>query len=156
MIAWRIAKARRAKDLSGIGAALEGGRWNEAELPAVYMGLSAAICCLETFVHQAGRPQIPMTITRFKLPEGPELYFEPGPSELPEGWDLLPSDKPSVDFGSQWLRAGEQLGLIVPSVVLPLERNVLINPAHPAVREIEIVEILDFRYDERMFKLAQV
>ncbi|HDZ55296.1 MAG TPA: RES domain-containing protein [Pseudomonas xinjiangensis] len=155
MIAWRISKARRAKDLSGIGAALEGGRWNETELPAVYMGLSAAICCLETFVHQAGRPQIPMTITRFSLPDDPELYLEPRPGDLPEGWDSLPSDKPSVDFGSQWLRDGKQMGLIVPSVVLPLERNVVINPAHPAVGSIEVLDIQNFRYDERMFKLNQ-
>lgn len=116
------------------------------------MGLSAAICCLETFVHQAGRPQFPMTITRFKLPDDPKLYLEPDISDLPEGWDSLPSDKPSVDFGSRWIRERKQLGLIVPSVVLPLERNIVINPAHPALHNIEIEEISDFRYDDRMFK----
>ena len=29
MRAWRVAKAKRATDLSGRGAAIEGGRWNE-------------------------------------------------------------------------------------------------------------------------------
>jgi len=69
MRAWRISKAKRAADLSGLGAAIEGGRWNEAEAAAVYLGLSPAICCLETFVHQTQRPVIPMKITEFELPE---------------------------------------------------------------------------------------
>ena len=54
MRAWRIAKAKRATDLSGMGAAIEGGRWNDQDVPAVYMGLTRAIFCLETFVHAGG------------------------------------------------------------------------------------------------------
>lgn len=153
MRAWRIAKAKRAEDLSGRGAAIEGGRWNEAEVPAVYMGLSPAICCLETFVHQASRPQIPMKITIFELPDDPELYFEPSSADLPKGWNLTPADSPSMQFGTSWLRSRKQLGLIVPSAVMLLERNIVLNPEHPAIAEVRIVEVLDFRYDERMFKV---
>ena len=35
--------------------------------------------------------------------------------------------------GGDWLRAGEQLGLVLPSVVVPQARNVLLNPLHPAM-----------------------
>lgn len=153
MRAWRIAKAKRAEDLSGQGVAIEGGRWNEAEVPAVYMGLSPAICCLETFVHQASRPQIPMKLSVFKLPDDPQLYIEPSIEDLPEGWNLTPADSQSMQFGTIWLRSRKQLGLIVPSVVMPLERNIVLNPWHPAIAEVKIVEVLDFRYDERMFKV---
>ncbi|HDZ55042.1 MAG TPA: RES domain-containing protein [Pseudomonas xinjiangensis] len=155
MLAWRIAKEKRAQDLSGIGAALEGSRWNEEELPAVYMGLSPAICCLETFVHQAGVPKIPMKISCFTLPDDPSLYWEPTKDELPKGWDSLPADRPSADFGSAWLHEGKHLGLIVPSVVLPLERNVVLNPAHPAIRDVKIKDVFDFRYDDRMFQVVR-
>lgn len=55
MQAWRVAKAKRATDLSGRGAAIEGGRWNDMDVPAVYMGLSPAICALET-VRASQRP----------------------------------------------------------------------------------------------------
>src|SRR3546814_19208348 len=76
MIAWRISKAKRSTDLSGKGAALEGGRWNDIETPAVYMGLSPAICCLETFVHASSYPNLPLTITRFILPDDEALRSE--------------------------------------------------------------------------------
>ncbi|WP_448111262.1 RES family NAD+ phosphorylase [Pseudomonas lini] len=152
MQAWRIAKAKRATDLSGMGAAIEGGRWNDQDVPAVYMGLTPAICCLETFVHAGGEPTFPMKITCFELPADMALYLEPNPKTLPNGWASLPADRPSMDFGTAWLKANTHLGLIVPSAVLALERNVVINPYHPAVREIKVIEVFDFMYDSRMFK----
>lgn len=152
MRAWRIAKAKRATDLSGVGAAIEGGRWNDQDVPAVYMGLSPAICCLETFVHAGGEPSFPMKITWFELPDDPALYLEPDPKTLPVGWAKLPADRPSMDYGTAWLKAKTHLGLILPSAVLPLERNIVINPNHPALGEIKVIEMYDFMYDPRMFK----
>ncbi|KII27608.1 RES domain-containing protein [Pseudomonas fluorescens] len=152
MKAWRIAKAKRANDLSGMGAAIEGGRWSDQDVAAVYMGLTPAICCLETFVHAGGEPTFPMKITCFELPADPTLYLEPDPKTLPEGWASLPADRPSMDFGTYWLKANTHLGLIVPSAVMVLERNVVINPSHPAVKEIKVVDVFDFMYDPRMFK----
>nr|WP_321303065.1 RES family NAD+ phosphorylase [Alcaligenes faecalis] len=151
MIAWRISKAKRAGDLSGIGAALEGGRWNDVDVPAVYMGMTPAICCLETFVHATGVPQFALKITRFILPEDEALFFEPEPSSLPNGWASVPSDRPSMNFGTRWLKSQSHLGLIVPSAVLPLERNVVLNPAHPAIADVKIDTHFEFMYDKRMF-----
>lgn len=152
MQAWRIAKAKRATDLSGMGAAFEGGRWNDQDVPAVYMGLTPAICCLETFVHAGGEPTFPMKITCFELPADMALFLEPDPKTLPVGWASLPADRPSMDFGTTWLKTNTHLGLIVPSAVLSLERNVVINPNHPAVSEIKVIDVFDFMYDPRMFR----
>ena len=151
MFAWRISKAKRAGDLSGIGAALDGGRWNDVDVPAVYMGMTPAICCLETFVHATGVPQFPLKITRFILPDDEALFFEPKASTLPDGWASVPSDRPSMSYGTRWLKSQSHLGLIVPSAVLPLERNIVLNPAHPAITQVKIDEQFDFMYDERMF-----
>ena len=44
------------------------------------------------------------------------------------------------------------LGLWVPSVVEPQERNLLINPAHPQYTSITVVtETLNFEFDPRLF-----
>lgn len=153
MRAWRISKSKRARDLSGMGAAIEGGRWNDAEVPAVYLGLSPAICCLETFVHQTCRPQIPMKITVLELPDDPALYLEPALSDLPAMWAALPADRPSMAYGTAWLTRNEQLGLILPSAVLSIERNIMLNPRHPAMSRVQIVDVLDFTYDPRMFSV---
>ncbi|TKR57089.1 RES domain-containing protein [Allopusillimonas ginsengisoli] len=151
MIGWRIAKAKRAHDLSGIGAALDGGRWNDVDVPAVYMGLSPAISCLETFVHVNSYPRIPLKITRFILPDDEALYFWPKPETLPAGWMSVPPDRASMSFGTKWLQSGQHLGLVIPSAVLPLERNIVINPGHPAITQVQIETQFDFMYDERMF-----
>ena len=152
MIAYRITKAKRATDLSGKGAALEGGRWNSIDIPAIYMGLSPAICCLETFVHTTHYPTLPLIITRFVLPANKSLYFQPNPNELPENWAALPADQAGMAYGSAWLNANRQLGLIVPSAVMPLENNIVINPAHPAVERIQVDQQFKFMYDARMFE----
>ena len=151
MLGWRITKAKRAADLSGMGAAIEGGRWNEMDVPAVYMGLSPAICALETFVHTASYPRVPLKITRFILPDDDTLYLEPNPADLSKGWSMLPADRPSMSYGTKWLQGKTHLGLIVPSAVLPLERNMVINPAHPAISQVRMDAMFDFIYDERMF-----
>lgn len=152
MQAWRIAKEKRAKDLSGRGSAIDGGRWNDEDVPAVYLGLGPAIFGLETFVHALGKPTVPMKLTCFDLPDDPSLYWEPKANELPDGWHSLPPDRPNMDFGTKWLRSRSHLGLMIPSAVLPLERNIVINPDHPEVSQIKIVEIYDFGYDPRMLE----
>jgi len=151
MIAWRISKAKRARDLTGKGAALDGGRWNDVDVPAVYMGFSPAICSLETFVHTNRYPVLPLMITRFILPNDADLYLEPNPATLPDGWATIPPDRASMSYGTKWLYSGQHLGLVVPSAVLPLERNIVINPGHPAVTKIVIDSQFDFMYDQRMF-----
>ncbi|WDY59640.1 RES family NAD+ phosphorylase [Pseudomonas sp. PSKL.D1] len=154
MRAWRIAKEKRATDLTGKGAAIEGGRWNDQDVPAVYMGLTPAICCLETFVHAVGQPTFPLKITCFELPNDASLYQHIEAIDLPEGWASLPADRPSMAFGTAWLKSNSHLGLIIPSAILPLERNIVINPDHPAVKQVKVVEIYDFMYDARMFDVG--
>lgn len=152
MLAYRITKAKRATDLSGKGATLEGGRWNDIDIPAVYMGLGPAVCCLETFVHTTYYPTLPLVITRFILPQNKSLYFQPNPNDLPENWANRPPDRASMAYGTAWLKGNQHLGLIVPSAVMPMENNIVINPAHPAVKHIQVDKQFDFMYDARMFE----
>ena len=131
---------------------MEGGRWNDVEVPAVYFGLTPAICCLDTFVHATGRPQIPLKITCFELPDDDELYLRPDPETMPKGWSALPADRSSMEFGTRGLEQNRQLGLIVPSAILPLESNLVVNPRHPAIQHVKVLDSFDFSYDPRMFK----
>lgn len=43
--------------------------------------------------------------------------------------------------------------MIVPSVVLQLERDLVLNPSHPVVADIRVREVFDFVYDERMLQV---
>lgn len=154
MRAWRIAKAKYAEDLTGYGASICGGRWNHQDQRMVYAGLSPSVCCLESFVHQGGQPLIPMKIITLDLPDDPDLYLELDQAVLPSGWNALPADRASMDLGTEWLRGSKQLGLIVPSAVISLDRNILLNPNHPMISQVAIVEVNDFSYDPRMFQVV--
>ena len=54
MRVWRIASqslAYSAKDLSGAGAKVTGGRWNSVGIPVLYCAETPSLACLETLVH---------------------------------------------------------------------------------------------------------
>jgi RES domain-containing protein len=56
------------------------------------------------------------------------------------------------ELGDSWLAAGQDLVLVVPSVIVPQEHNVLINPAHSQSGQIKIASIEAFRFDPRLAK----
>ena len=51
MIVYRLAKSKFAKDLSGRGAEIAGGRWNSKGVRMVYASASRALCTTEIAVH---------------------------------------------------------------------------------------------------------
>ncbi|MEX6666915.1 RES family NAD+ phosphorylase [Pseudomonas sp. W2-17] len=144
MQAWRISKANAANDLSGTGAAQFGGRWNHADQPAVYLALSASGCALDTLVQCASLPQPGFQLVHLQLPDDPALYWQPALAQLPPGWEVTPADRPSMDFGSAWLERREQLGLIVPSAIITHTRNLLLNPRHPAMAQVRVLDVRPF------------
>lgn len=146
MRAWRIGKAANVSELTGAGAALYGGRWNHPDRPALYLGLSTASCALDTFMLAGHVPCLPLKLVELQLPDDPALYNEPNLQQLPEGWDALPADKASMDFGTAWLERTEHLGLILPSATMDQTRCLMINPKHPAMKQVTILQSTDFIY----------
>jgi RES domain-containing protein len=55
----------------------------------------------------------------------------------------------SIDRGTSWLRANATVLAEVPSVIVPEEHNILINPHHPDVTKITAVKIRRWMYDHR-------
>jgi len=148
--AWRLSKARYAGDLSGEGAARDGQRWNQRGQRAVYLGLTPEITVLEVLVHLNGVLIAPLVLSAYEVPAGPGLICEADPEALPAGWNAIPPGQASAAFGGDWLRGGEQLGLVLPSVVVPHARNLLLNPLHPAMAQVALVHQEPFRLDERL------
>jgi RES domain-containing protein len=58
---------------------------------------------------------------------------------LPKGWQGEPPLVSLRAIGDGWVRSNSALALRVPSVVVPEESNVLINPGHPRSGELRIV-----------------
>ena len=135
-IIWRIAteaRAYSADDLSGVGAALTGGRWNDIGTPMVYASSSRALACLETLVH-LNAAALPLNRYIVEIPVPDPVWnaaVQIAAEELPVGWDAEPAGMTSLRFGTEWVRRSKSALMLVPSVIVPEEHNILINPAHP-------------------------
>jgi RES domain-containing protein len=149
---WRIATETRhyaADDLSGAGAAQHPGRWNEAGQPVLYTAPTIALATLETAAHMddAGLP-----LNRFLI-----CIDVPDPvwtartvmdvAKLPATWAAIPAGQASVQAGANWLRRLSSALLAVPSVIVPEERNVLINPLHPDAKAMTATVVRRFEYN---------
>ncbi|MCA0176744.1 MAG: RES family NAD+ phosphorylase [Proteobacteria bacterium] len=151
---WRIAADTpdyEAHDLSGKGAEVSGGRWNRVGVPLVYASTSRALACLETVVHLARHP-LPLNRYLVEL-HVPDAAWDAAAVVAPEalvGWDAQPVGKASLDWGSAWATGRSSLVARVPSVVVPEEHNVLLNPAHPDARRVRAVKVRRWVYDGRL------
>jgi len=140
-------------DMTGKGAEMSGGRWNRKGVPVVYTASSIALAALETIVHTdtGGWP-----LNRYVMEIGvPEALWEA--AEIPEAlgtlpavWDSQPAPKETLDYGDDWIASRRSLLLIVPSVVVPLEANILINPLHKDAGEVRVIRTTRFVYDSRI------
>ena len=66
------------------------------------------------------------------------------------GWDAEPPGKVSLDHGTNWLRSRRSALMVVPSVIVPEELNVVIKPLHPDSPGITARKVTKWLYDPRM------
>lgn len=140
---WRLARQRFAA-LDGLGAYLNGGRWNRPGLPAVYCSEHPSLAVLEILVHLEVDPD--------GLPdEYVKIAIEVPRSIKMTRIERLPGDlDETVELGSRWFESTTTLGLLVPSVVIPEERNLLLNPQHRDFARVRIFDSQPFRLDARL------
>jgi RES domain-containing protein len=151
MVVWRLTR-RPYADLSGRGGELADGRWHTRGRPIVYCAASAALALLEARVHlDLPLELLPDDYVLMKIDAPEELALRTiGPADLPAGWrsreDLCRR------IGDAWLAAAAAPLLSVPSVIVEVERNILLNPRHDQAARISVAEILPFRWDERLLR----
>lgn len=149
---YRISLAKHARDLSGKGARLTGGRWNTKDTALIYTSESRSLAALEYLVH-VSLAKIPpgITVTSIEIPQS-LVPITIDISDLPADWRRSPSPFLLGDIGTKWVSGMESLLLRVPSAVVKHEYNILINPSHSEINSIKIHEVEDFIYDERLQK----
>lgn len=142
MKVWRLARTQWAPDvetiLNGDGAARRGGRWSPPGMRAVYCSETSSLALLEVLVglpfgvdHPAYR------IVDLTVPDDSIAHL----------------DVESAAPGSQSLGASalsRHLAIAVPSVVNPLEKNVVINPMHPRFDRVKPGSLRPFELDPRL------
>lgn len=152
MEVYRIAMAQYSHDLTGIGARLYGGRWNQKGTAMIYTSKSRALAALEFLVHlPLSLAPSGLKIVTLQIPD--ETTIDEIPlSGLPASWRSHPAPPQLAELGSAWVKANKTLLLRVPSVIIEKEFNILINPGHPDIKRVTVGKIEDFKFDDRLLK----
>jgi RES domain-containing protein len=150
---YRISHCKYIDDLSGTGAALNGGRWNSEGTYILYTSSNASLALLETLVHFNGM-QKSCEFCRLKILIPEENIFECTPDILPAGWDEFPPPLALQQTGDRFINDKKYFALKIPSAIEPEEWNYLLNPAHPLFKKIKIAERKLLTIDKRLMKFA--
>ena len=147
MLVWRLTKPDHAPGLDGEGARLWGGRWNSPGVQMVYCATSLALAALEVLVH------LPPAMRRAgALPVLVAVGLDVPDDQIGQlDLNLLPDDQDTCRaWGNQWIASQSGLAMAVQSMVIKQERNVLLNPTHPRMVDVQLIVQEPFRFDDRL------
>ncbi len=153
MIVYRLTKKKYATDLSGKGAELFGGRWNLVGIPALYTSANRALSILELLAHTP-KHIIPPSFELLEI-EIPEKYDSSiiKITDLPDNWNALQTTELTQEIGRVEFEINDNLGIIVPSVIIEQESNIILNPRNKHFNKIKIIESVEIKLDERLMNL---
>jgi RES domain-containing protein len=133
---------------SGEGAALNGGRWNPVGVEAIYAASTLSLAALEILVHFSVLPRH-FVLTEIRIP--PEVHVEVlKKADLPVDWQTLVPSATTQKLGRQWSIELRSAVLSVPSTIVPVDRNYILNPMHPDFERLKFLPSKPFRFDRRL------
>ena len=130
------------------GSRISPGRWNKPDTPVIYASEHYSTAMLEVLANAAGVLPPDQHFVEITLDAG--ASYETFSAAHHPGWDRADKQVARA-FGSAWVAEGRSALLFVPSVVARMERNILINPAHPDARGIRAGLHQPVWWDERLF-----
>jgi RES domain-containing protein len=123
------------------------GRWHFLGTPVVYFGAGAAIVVLEKLAH----------LNPDTLPADLMLGLFEADVSVGDVWaegSAHSRDLEDIDLtraaGQEWLQSGRSCVLRVPSIVVPEEHNLVMNPLHAEARAITQTTERPFTFDGRL------
>lgn len=124
------------------------GRWNREGERVVYCAQSLSLAVLETtaYVNAGGLPLNRFVVAIDVSDATWKSRMQLQPADLDRAWDAIPAGLASIRTGSRWLTEARSALLLVPSVIVPEEFAVLINPAHADVAHVAATTTRRFDY----------
>lgn len=150
---YRICKTKYAATwFDGEGAYRYGGRWNSRGTRILYTAGSLSLAALEMLVHLNDEEiLLSYSFAAAAFDESLVLPVEQSRA-LPENWSASPPPLEIQRIGDEWAREQTSVVLKVPTSVLPVEFNYLINVRHPEFSKVQLGEPQTFTFDERLYK----
>ncbi|MGD0294358.1 MAG: RES family NAD+ phosphorylase [Terracidiphilus sp.] len=149
---WRISNFI---DLSGEGGLGASGRWHTEGRLVVYLADCPAGALLERIVHMTDMYEeafLPHFYQLLKVAVPDELVIKQLNTLAPVDW------KEHTEFtraiGDAWLASLETPLARIPSAIVPQTWNYLLNPEHPEAKQVKVAEVIQERFDNRLFRFG--
>jgi RES domain-containing protein len=149
MKVYRISKTLYINDLTGTGAKLYGGRWNRPGVPVLYTSEHISLSILELVVNFSAHAALYNNYSLATLEINDELIFSIPESKLPKDWKTYNNPK-CWDILEKAFYQKNVYALKLPSVVVPREFNILINPLHKAHANNILHTVESYSLDSRL------
>lgn len=149
MRVFRLVKAKyRDEVLTGMGASFRhGARWNEPGQRAIYAAENRALAVVETLAH----------VPRLRgLPPHVMCEIEVDDDTVERSIDApAPTDAAAaVAYGSKWFRDARSVALVVPSIIVPEEKNAVLNAGHKDfATKVSLLSVVEYPIDDRLSSL---
>lgn len=126
------------------------GRWNSAGNKVLYASESVPLAFLENMVRRQGVGfNSDFKVMFLEIPD--DVVIESVDEiELEPGWRDPNDYSQCQPLGDRWFTAGKALGLKVPSAVMPLAFNFVINTIHPDYPRVKLVAVTELVPDSRI------
>ena len=127
------------------------GRWHEQGIPMVYAADQPATALLETLVHTGRADLLAAEYVLFRIELDEDAHVLTVPEEqLPCDWQAWPWPASTQQIGTFWHQQQPSVALQVPSAVVPVQRNMLLNIQHPDFATLSIEGPTPFPVDTRL------
>ena len=151
MIVYRCSTIKWAKDLSGTGASLYGGRWNNPGTFLVYATENNILAALEVAIRipleQIGKDYVMIPL---ELPDDAPIYTP----KLSRNWSKEVDITRSI--GDAFVKQNTHLLMKVPSALISDAFNYLINPRHELIKKVRALEPRSILMDKRLADIVRL
>jgi RES domain-containing protein len=150
---WRIDRLGFTDKFSGFGAYKTPGRWHHRGNRVIYTSAAASLAALEFLAHLD--PDIipsDISLLEIEVPEDISVEKLDDPAKLNPNWRRIHLSVELQDFGTQWLLECRTVILAIPSAIIPIETNYLLNPVHPEFSRVSLINEAPFAFDPRLLK----
>lgn len=146
---FRISKKNVADKLRASGRQ---NRWNRDGQHVIYTGSSRSLSTLELVVHRNDITILDNYLLMvISVADEDHLVKQVRKADLPAQWRSMAVYSTLQRIGSDWYEKQHSLLLKVPSAVIPMEYNFIINTKHPDFsKNAALVRTEDYFWDRRL------
>jgi RES domain-containing protein len=139
-------------DLTGKGGELADGRWHTRQQGRriVYLSDHPALSLLEIIVHVQLEDEMPDTYQLLSVEVPNRLLESIASDSLPTDWQT--NIAATQQIGNNWWAASQSGGLLIPSAIVPLATNCLLNPLLPEIANLKVNIVGRFPFDKRLLR----